>query len=109
MRFYLQTKFRGNLRRSSIFCFDLAWNDPIQNKCLSLILFNTFYRINLSELPQQQNVGEGLTSVYEVVEGAGIVYEEIDKVRESSKEREQPHTPQGDFGFTQCAAYGPSN
>ena len=81
---------------------------PIQNKS-SLILFNTFYRINLSELPQQQNVGEGLTSVYEVVEGAGIVYEEIDKVRESSKEREQPHAPHGDFGFTQCAAYGHSN
>ena len=28
MRFYLQTKFRGNLRESSIFCVDLAWNDP---------------------------------------------------------------------------------
>ena len=27
MRFYLQTKFRGNLRGSSIFCVDLAWND----------------------------------------------------------------------------------
>ena len=29
MRFYLQTKFRGNLRGSSIFCVDLAWNDQI--------------------------------------------------------------------------------
>ena len=54
-------------------------------------------------------MGEGLTAEYEMVEGAGMVYEEIDKVKESSKEREQPHTPQGDFGFTQCAAYGPLN
>ena len=30
MRFYLQTKFRGNLRGSSIFCVDLAWNDPYE-------------------------------------------------------------------------------
>ena len=54
-------------------------------------------------------MGEGLTVEYEMVEGAGMVYEEIDKVSESSKEREQPHTPQGDFGLTQCAAYGPLN
>ena len=74
-----------------------------------VLLLTIFYRVNLSELPQQQNVGEGLTAEYEVVEGAGMVYEEIDKVKESSKEREQPHTPQGDFGFTHCAAYGPLN
>ena len=40
---------------------------------------------------------------------AWCIYEEIDKVKESSKEREQPHTPKGDIGFTQCAAYGPLN
>ena len=74
-----------------------------------VLLLTIFYRINLYELPQQPNVGEGLTSEYEMVEGAGIVYEEIDKVKESSKEREQPHAPQSDFGFTQCAAYGPLN
>ena len=28
MRYYLQTKFRGNLKRSSVFCVDLTWNDP---------------------------------------------------------------------------------
>ena len=28
MRYYLQTKFRGNLRGSSVFRVDLAWNDP---------------------------------------------------------------------------------
>ena len=28
MRFYLQTKFRGSLRGLSVFCVDLAWNDP---------------------------------------------------------------------------------
>lgn len=43
-----------------------------------------------------------------MVEGAGVMYEEIDKVRESYKKREQ-QSPQGDFGLTQCAAYGPLN
>ena len=76
---------------------------------IMVLLLTVFYRIKLSELSQQQNVGEGLTAVYEVVEGAGMVYEEIDKGKESSKETEQPHTLQDDFGFTQCAAYGPLN
>ena len=74
-----------------------------------VLLLNIFYRVNLSEFSQHQNVGEGLTAEYEMVEGAGMVYEEIDKVKESSKEREQPHAPHGDFGFTQCAAYGHLN
>ena len=29
MEYYLQTKFRGNLKGSSIFCVDLTWNDPM--------------------------------------------------------------------------------
>ena len=28
MGYYLQTKFRGNPKGSSVFCVDLAWNDP---------------------------------------------------------------------------------
>ena len=28
MRFYLKTNFCGNQRGLSIFCVDLAWNDP---------------------------------------------------------------------------------
>ena len=28
MGYYLQTKFRGNLKGSSVFCVDLTWNDP---------------------------------------------------------------------------------
>ena len=28
MGYYLQTKFRGNLKGLSVFCVDLTWNDP---------------------------------------------------------------------------------
>ena len=28
MGYYLQTKFHGNLKGLSVFCVDLAWNDP---------------------------------------------------------------------------------
>ena len=46
---------------------------------------------------------------YGVVERAGVEYEEIGKVRVSTKERKQPHPHQGEYELTQCAAYGPVN
>ncbi len=37
---------------------------------------------------------------YEVMEGVGGTYEEVDKLR-------QPHPPRGEYELSQCAAYGP--
>ena len=51
----------------------------------------------------------GSASQYEVVGRAGVVYEEMDKVRVSTKERKQPRPHQGEYELTQCAAYGPVN
>ncbi len=36
---------------------------------------------------------------YEVMEGVGGMYEEVDKLR-------QPHPPRGEYKLSQCAAYG---
>ncbi len=37
-------------------------------------------------------------SKYEVIEGVGGTYEEVDKLR-------QPHPPRGEYELSQCAAY----
>ena len=45
MGYYLQTKFRGNLKGSSVFCVDLTWNDPHANKKkMDLILAHIIIR-----------------------------------------------------------------
>ena len=49
------------------------------------------------------------TVSHEAVKRAGLVYEEIDNVRESSEKQEHPYPHQGDYELTQCAAYGPVN
>ena len=43
MRYYLQTKFCGNLRGSSVFHVDLAWNDPDGSLQLLLSLVRVIY------------------------------------------------------------------
>ena len=65
--------------------------------------------MELSKFQQYPNAEGGSAPQYEVVERAGVEYEEIDKVRVSTKERKQPHPHQGEYELTQCAAYGPVN
>ena len=68
--------------------------------------YSVLTRVKPSELPQQRRVGEGSATEYQVIEGAGVVYEEIDKIREK---KEQPRPHPGDFELAQCAAYRPIN
>ena len=44
MGYYLQTKFRGNLKGLFVFCVDLTWNDPLINSQDAKYLF----RLNLA-------------------------------------------------------------
>ena len=57
------------------------------------MLFKFSIRINTQEVSMAIE-GSG----YKVMEGAGGVYEEVDKFR-------QPHSPRGEYELSQCAAY----
>ena len=42
MGYYLQTKFHGNRKGSSIFCVDLTWNDPHVTSLVTLDCYSSY-------------------------------------------------------------------
>ena len=64
----------------------------------------TFYILSRRAQVQQQDDETGSAQGYELVERAGVEYEEIDEPRD---QRRELHSQGGEYEFSQCAAYLP--